>query len=130
MTQPSSEALSKALTLLDGAGTWHELRRSLQEQGLEARLAPEDMQHLLGAWHARQARRLDDAALVGEIRFWAEGGRFETHLEGWQAVSPAALVEEAARRGWFVRRLASGAVVNPPEGKPLMVKSLDVLKAP
>lgn len=121
-----SEALSKALLLLDGAGTWHELRRSLDEQTLSPRLGPEDTQTLLDAWHKRQAARFDDAALIRELAFWADGGSFEAHLDGWQATRPAALVDEAARRGWFVRRLPSGAVVNPPQGKPLMVKGLEV----
>lgn len=124
-----SEALSKALLLLDGAGTWHELRRSLDEQTLTPRLSPDDTQTLLDAWHKRQAARLDDATLTRELAFWADGGTFDSHLDGWQATRPAALVDEAARRGWFVRRLASGAVVNPPEGKPLMLKALDVVAA-
>ncbi|MFA7430818.1 MAG: hypothetical protein WCZ23_11730 [Rhodospirillaceae bacterium] len=122
-----SDAVTKALRLLEGAGTWHELRRSLDEQVLTPQLSANDTQTLLDAWHRRQASRLDDAALARELAFWADGGTFDTHLDGWQATRPAALVEDAARRGWFVRRLASGAVVNPPQGKPLMLKSLDVV---
>lgn len=122
-----SEALTKALLLLDGAGTWHELRRSLDEQVLTPRLSAADFQTLLDAWHKRQAARLDDAALARELAFWADGGTFDAHLDGWQATRPSALVEDAARRGWFVRRLASGAVVNPPNGAPLMLKALDVV---
>lgn len=125
-----SEALTKALLLLDGAGTWHELRRSLDEQVLTPRLSPADLQTLLDAWHKRQAARLDDTTLARELAFWADGGTFDAHLDGWQATRPSALVEDAARRGWFVRRLASGAVVNPPNGAPLMLKALDVLSAP
>lgn len=122
-----TEALAKALLLLDGAGTWHELRRSLDEQGLTPNLRPEDTLVLLDAWHKRAAATLDDPTLIRELTFWADGGSFDAHLDGWQAVRPAALVEEAARRGWFVRRLASGAVVNPPGSKPLMLRALDLV---
>lgn len=122
--------LTEARTLLLGAGTWHEFRRSLEERGLDKALHPDDMLDLMAAWNSRRAGALTDAALTQELEFWAAGGTFDQHLEGWQAVSPAALVAEAEQRRWFTRRMASGAVVNPPVGKPLMIRSLDVMVAP
>jgi len=117
-----SPAMEEAIRLLQGAGTWHELRRSLQDRNLDTALSPAEMQDLLAAWHMHQATRLSDTELTEELLFWARGGTFETHLAGWQALSPEALVEEADNRGWFVRRLPSGAVINPPGRPPLSLK--------
>lgn len=120
----STAPFQDALALLNGAGTWYELRDSLKERGLDSHLSAAEKQDLLSAWHAREARGLTEAKLADELAFWAGGGTFDKHLDGWQAVSPRALVDEAKRRGWFVRSLASGAVVNPPEGRPLVLSSL------
>lgn len=117
----------EALRLLDGAGTWHEFKTSLNERALDKMLAPADLDRLRDGWQARQARSLDDHTLTLELTFWADGGSFDSHLDGFQAIGPGALLDEADRRGWFVRRLASGAVVNPPDTKPLMLKGLDVI---
>lgn len=124
---PLSSALQDALKLLSGAGTWHELRHSLQERKLDLALGAEDMQILRDAWHTRRTQAMPDAALIAELAFWADGGGFDSHLEGFQAVPPAALLEEAQNRDWFVRRLPSAAIVNPPEHRPITLKNLDVV---
>jgi hypothetical protein len=123
----SSPALQEALALLSGAGTWHELRRSLQERKLDQALVPEDMQALLDAWHARRTAAMSDGELTRELSFWGGGGGFDSHLDGFQAVPPAALLREAVSRAWFVRHLPSAAVVNPPSHKPIMLKAIDVV---
>lgn len=122
-----SQALQEALTLLAGAGTWHELRHSLQERKLDLTLGPEDMEILRDAWHTRLTQAMSDAALVQELTFWAQGGGFDSHLDGFQAVPPTALLDEARNRNWFVRRLPSAAIVNPPEHKPITLKTIDVV---
>lgn len=71
---------------------------------------------------ARAAWRLDDARLQAELAHWAEGKGYADHLDGFNALSPRALVDEAERRGWFVRRLGNiKALVNPPDGRPLAI---------
>ncbi len=119
-----------ARRLLQGAGTWHEFKTSMSERRLDLALGPMDMDLLRREWQALQAQRMDDNTLTCELRFWAEGGSYDSHLDGFQALSPGALLDEADRRGWFVRRLASGALVNAPTGKPLMLRSLDVIAPP
>ncbi len=126
MTEPSP-ALQEALTLLIGAGTWHELRRSLQERKLDQAMGPEDMRVLLDAWHTRQTNGMSDTILTRELLFWANGGSFETHMDGFLAPPPAALLEAALARRWFVRRLPSGALVCPPDHPPISLKSIDVV---
>jgi hypothetical protein len=119
-----------ACRLLKGAGTWHEFKTSLAERRLDLALGAADMDLLRRDWQAQQAQRMDDNTLTRELRFWAEGGSYDSHLDGFQALSPGALLVDAQRRGWFVRRLASGAVVNAPIGKPLMLRGLDVIAPP
>jgi hypothetical protein len=126
----TASPLEEARRLLQGAGTWHEFKTSLDERRLDLALGPMDMDLLRREWQALQAQRMDDPLLTRELAFWADGGSYDTHLDGFQALSAGALLDEAERRGWFVRRLASGAVVNAPTGKPLMLRGLDVIAPP
>lgn len=123
----SHSAFTAAQGLLAGAGTWHEFKTSLLERRLDLELSPADMDALRDQWQARNAAQLSDQYLAEEITFWSKGGTFDQHLDGYQAIGPGALLTEAERRGWFVRRLSSGALVNAPDGKPLMLRGLDVV---
>lgn len=123
----SHSAFTDAECLLAGAGTWHEFKTSLLERRLDLELSPADMDELRDQWQARHAAQLSDILLTQELEFWSKGGSFDQHLDGYQAINPGALLTEAERRGWFVRRLSSGAVVNAPDGKPLMLRGLDVV---
>ncbi len=118
------DAMHRARAMLSAAPSWQELRRRLDADGLTNRLGAGALDVLLGEWHRKTAAELDDATLAGELRFWAEGGGYDSHLQGYNALPPAVLVDEAARRDWFVRRLGSGALVNAPDGKPLVIKAV------
>ncbi|MGE4528118.1 MAG: hypothetical protein AB7D00_07100 [Rhodospirillaceae bacterium] len=123
MPEPSGPIWERALTLLERAPTWHELRRALEAEGLVDRLGGAGMQDLLAEWHARAAAALNDVELRIELGFWAEGGTYAEHLRGFQAIPPAVLVAQARARGWFVKQGASGkAIVNPPGARPLVVQ--------
>lgn len=124
MTGPHQPALATALDLVEEHDTWQALRAALEAAGLVPALGPAGLEVVLGKWQERAAWRLDDAVLAAEIAHWAGGGGYGDHLQGFNAIRPAALVAEAERRGWFVRRLASGVLVNPPGRKPLALKSL------
>lgn len=119
MTESSD--MTAALALVDEHDTWQALRAALDERGLAARLGSAGIEQVLQAWQGRAAWRLSDGQLAQELAHWAGGGTYATHLSGFNAVAPAALVTEAERRGWFVRRLGAKALVNPPDGKPLAV---------
>lgn len=120
----SDPVLRQALDLVDEHDTWQALRAALRAAGLTARLGPAGLERVLTAWQARAAWRLADSQLVRELEHWASGGGYADHLDGFNAITPGVLVAEAERRGWFVRRLASGgALVSPPEGKPLAIRA-------
>lgn len=121
MSPTESPDLTAALALVEEHDTWQALRAALEEGGLAARLGAAGLERVLAAWQGRAAWRLTDAQLAQELAFWADGGTYAGHLSGFNAIAPAALVGEAERRGWFVRRLGPKALVNPPEGKPLAV---------
>ncbi|MBB4267306.1 hypothetical protein [Roseospira visakhapatnamensis] len=115
----SLEAVRDAMDLMARAETWPQLREALEAAGLTRRLGADGMQRLADLWRARLVRALGDAALLAEIRVWAEGGDYATHPDGFLAPPPADLAAEAARRGWFVRALASGGwVLTPPATLP------------
>lgn len=117
-----SPALRDALDLIDEHDTWQALRAALERSGLAAAIGSGGIERVLHAWQARAAWRLDEAHLAAELAHWAEGKGYADHLDGFNAISPRALVDEAERRGWFVRRLGPAkAVVNPPSGRPLAV---------
>lgn len=121
----TDDPMRHARALLAEAPSWQELRRRLDAAGLMRRLGSAALSELLGEWQRREAAGLDDAALAADLRFWAEGGDYAGHMRGYNAVPPALLVEEARRRGWFVRPLGSGgAVVNAPGGRPLVIRAL------
>lgn len=117
-----SPALCAALDLVDEYDTWQALRAALDRQGLTATIGASGIERVLHAWQARAAWRLDAPQLTAELSHWANGGSYANHLDGFNAISPRALVDEAERRGWFVRRLGTAkAVVNPPNGRPLAI---------
>ncbi|MQX37665.1 hypothetical protein GHC57_14165 [Roseospira navarrensis] len=104
---------------LNAAESWPALREALEADGLAKRLGADGMQRLAEVWRQRAVRALDDAALVAEVRFWADGGDLPQHPDGFRAPLPADLAAEAERRGWFVRPLAGGGwVVNAPDRAP------------
>jgi hypothetical protein len=114
--------LRAALDLVDEHDTWQALRAALERENLASAIGSSGVERVLQAWQARAAWRLDDALLRAELTHWADGLGYAEHLDGFNAISPRALVDEADRRGWFVRRLGSGkALVNPPDGRPLAV---------
>ncbi|WP_041796001.1 hypothetical protein [Pararhodospirillum photometricum] len=114
--------LREALEHLSRAGTWEELRADLDRQGILQALGSEGRQALGLAWEHREVTSLDDGALAADLCHWAQGGDRRNHPRGFQAPRPAVLVAEAARRGWFTRRLPGGrCVVNPPGSPPLVV---------
>ncbi|WP_299439044.1 hypothetical protein [uncultured Rhodospira sp.] len=114
------EAIRQAMDLLESAESWPKFRDALEAAGLTRRLGGDGMQRLAEVWRSRVARRLDDAALTAEMRFWSEGGDLPDHPEGFRAPLPADLAAEAAGRGWLVIALASGGwVVTPRVGRPI-----------
>jgi hypothetical protein len=119
------DPMQRARAMLAEAPSWQELRRRLDAAGLTQRLGGGAVTALLAEWQRHEAAGLADAALTAELRHWAEGGGYAEHMRGYNAVPPTVLVEEARRRGWFVRPLGSGgAVVNAPDGRPLVIKAL------
>ena len=114
--------LRQIADLMEGAGVWQELKRRMDADGVTERIGPDGVQAVLSHWHRTEARNLTDVLLTAELRFWANGGRYTVHVRGFNAVRPQALVDEAGRRGWFVREMARGGwVVNPPDSQPLFL---------
>jgi hypothetical protein len=117
--------MARALKLMGAAGTWQELRQILVQSGLAESLGADGMQDVADAWNALRLTKMDALELAQELKFWAEGGRYETHLQGFAAIPPEMLVARAKELGWFVNHLGSGGVVvNPPVGRPIFIKLL------
>ena len=113
------DVMARIGAILDESRSWMEAKRALK--AAHDRVLDAAAWHAaLEAWQDRAVRRLADRDLGEELRHWAEGGRYQDHLQGFDALPPRLLVKEAKRRHWFTRGLASGgAVVNPPGGRPL-----------
>lgn len=117
--------LRQILDLMDGTEVWQELKRRMDAAGLTEKIGPDGMHAVLDHWHRTGARRLSDPVLAAELHFWSDGGGYDTHVRGFNAVRPRSLVDEAGRRGWFVREIARGGwVVNPPDGQPLYLPAV------
>jgi hypothetical protein len=125
MTIRQGEEWHKALRLMETAGTWEELRGDLDRLGLINALDADQRQTLATLWDQRGVAALSNQALVEDLAHWASGlGRAE-HPLGFKAPPPDTLVAEATRRGWFTKPLPGGkTIVNPPDGKPLIVPSV------
>ncbi|WP_413206089.1 hypothetical protein [Rhodospirillum sp. A1_3_36] len=125
MTIRPGEEWNTALRLMEAAGTWEELRGDLERLGLISALNADQRRALATLWDQRGVAALSDQALVENLAHWASGlGRAE-HPLGFKAPHPDALVAEATHRGWFTKSLPGGkTIVNPPDGKPLIVPSV------
>ena len=117
------QVLEESLQVMRDCDSWPELKQKLQETGLWSQLAPGEADSLLDAWQALEAWRTDDHELEQDMRQWARGRGYADHLKGFRALPPAVLVEAARRRGWFVRDIGSGWVVNPPGGTPIHLRN-------
>ncbi|MCF8483500.1 MAG: hypothetical protein K9H25_24005 [Rhodospirillum sp.] len=125
MTVPSGKEWTTALRMMDTAGTWEELRGDLDRLGILGVLDADQRRTLAALWEERGVANLGDHALVQDLTHWASGLGRTDHPLGFKAPRPDTLVAEAARRGWFTKPLPGGkTIVNPPEGKPLIVPSV------
>ncbi|SDH24754.1 hypothetical protein [Roseospirillum parvum] len=116
------DPVAGALLVIGDCRAWPQVRARLDEHGLSEALGPDGLLRVMAAWQAERAGALSDAELTAELRHWAEGGTYQSHLGGFNALSPETLLDEARRRGWFVQSLPGGrGVVTPPTGKPLVL---------
>lgn len=114
---PPNAPYARALMLLSTAKNWQAFRSRLDREGLRAELDSQSLMALADAFQARTASQMNDAQLLAELCFWADGGHYNDHLDGHEAVAPRLLVSECQKRGWNVRDgLSIGAVISPPEG--------------
>lgn len=119
----SEETRDRAMALIGTAESWQDLMRRLERDGFKDDLSPADEAALRALWQEWCAGQLSDTDLVRELRFWAEGGDFRDHLQGFNAVPPHALVAVAKTRGWLVKSLPSAVLVNPPVGRPIRLRA-------
>lgn len=119
----SDDDFKQALFLTEKAASWQQLRQQLKKERLE--ISPENMQKLINFWHNKKAEKLTDKQLKDELEYWANGGSYETHLRGYNAIKPDALVKNASSRNWFVKELKNGEfIINPPDSLPLRIKKI------
>lgn len=112
---PNSEILEKAKRLLEISATWPEVKIGLKDLGLDNNLNASDYQILSNLWHKKEAGKLSDASLIEELSFWAKGGGFNNHYNGFNAIPQNILISEAKIRNWQMKNMPSGAVIiNPP----------------
>ena len=120
------DALSLAMHIMEAEKeqSWPGLKAKLEAQDVAEALGAEGLFTLMEAFLARATATLPDKRLAEELSFWADGGTYTTHLQGFQAIPPRALVKEAEKRGWLVKTLPQKTLVSPPEGKPLALTTL------
>jgi hypothetical protein len=120
------ESLNIIYKLLEHCDTWQEVKSGIVERGFSELLNTNDFEVLALKWQSKEASKFSDYDLSEEIKHWADGGNFNDHLKGFNAVQPKILLEEAKNRGWIVKDLASGFAINSPEKGLLFLKKICV----
>lgn len=118
------DAVRKIYDMMGDVKSFQELKAKMEKQGMTDMIDTELMDRIAAEWNAREAKKLPEGTLMQELDFWAQGGSFSSHLKGFNAIPPTTLVTEAKSRGWFVQQMGPKAIVNPPAGKPLILKGI------
>ncbi len=118
-----NEAISMCAYLIDKVGALSELKDQMRSLHLTEVLGSDGVMTVIDIYQQYVLSRYSDTKLIEEILFWAEGGSYETHLDGYNAMSPKALVKEAKKRGWLVKELPQKTLISSREFPPLTLKN-------
>ncbi len=114
--------LTQVMQMFGHGLSWHEFKAELDKQGITQLLDTDSMNQIIDMWQENEASHIADYKLCDELDFWAKGGSYKTHLEGFLAIKPIILVKEAQKRGWFVKELGEKFIINPPDKSPIIIK--------
>lgn len=117
------DCLETIYKLIEHCDTWQEVKSSIEERGFLELLNTSDFEALAQKWQTKLASCFSDYELKQEIEHWANGGDFNNHLKGFNAVQPKKLIEEAKSRGWVIKNLASGFAISLPKGGVLFLNN-------
>ena len=96
----NDDAVLKAKNIALTTKSWRDAGKKIKNAFIE--LSTEQMLEVLDFWQKYMAKSLTDGELLSELNFWSEGGSFESHLNGYDALNPKVLVFEAKKRNWNV----------------------------
>ncbi len=121
MTEAEDQFRRQLSDLIAASDSWQGLKSKLEALGLTERMGADGMAEVARAWSMMAATALTDPQLISELRHWADGLGYREHLQGFEAIPPEVLAQEARRRGWFVRDMPSALLVSPPGVPPVKI---------
>ncbi len=117
----SAQSLDFIKEFIDNSNNWAEVEKQILEHNFKDVLRAEDYIQIHTWWHEKGATLLSDYTLASEIDFWAKGGTFKTHLDGFFAIPVNYLINEARIRNWQFQEFPSSMIIKPPNNKPIAI---------
>ncbi len=121
MQIPLPSSLSFIKEFIEKANSWAEVENFIKEHNFNTQMGASEYAQIHGVWHQKVASMMDDHKLASDIEFWAKGGDFKTHLDGFHAVPMEILLDEVIARGWKTHYLPTGKIINPPNYAPIAI---------
>ncbi len=121
----ADESLLFIKSFIDDANSWADVEKQIKEHNLKSVLRGEDYVLLHNWWHEKQSSLMNEYQLASNLEFWAKGGTFQTHLDGFFAVPFNILLQEAKSRNWNIKKVGEGLIISPPQLSPIWVRAFN-----
>ncbi|OPZ77803.1 MAG: hypothetical protein BWY78_00861 [Alphaproteobacteria bacterium ADurb.Bin438] len=121
MKLDKNDAISLCAFLFDKVKNITELKAQIDLMNLKDPLGSDGLLTVIDYYQQHALNKFKDEDLIKEIMFWAEGGSYKTHLDGFNAFSPKALITNAKKRNWIIKELPNKILISPENYPPIAI---------